>query len=107
MKPVILAAVPDRADQLVARRQDATQVEAPPVASPPREEPVQRASAAMDDREARRRVQAFAASRRLAAATSLAGAESAAATAILDLVGAERSHCLFFEAASGDLMVRR
>ncbi len=93
MKPVILAAVPDRADQLVAREVDATEDEALRAAT----------STALDEREARRRVQAFAASRRLAAATTLAGAELAATTAIHDLVGADRSHCLFFEAASGDL----
>jgi multidrug efflux pump subunit AcrA (membrane-fusion protein) len=94
MKPVILAAVPDRADQPVPREVDAaTEAEALHAT----------ASTELDEREARRRVQAFAASRRLAAATSLAGAELAATTAIHDLVGADRSHCLFFEAASGDL----
>jgi len=59
--------------------------------------------AALDADEARRREQAFAASRRLAAATSLPGAERAATTALLDLLAADRASCLFLDAATGDI----
>jgi biotin carboxyl carrier protein len=62
-----------------------------------------RPSRALDADEARRREQAFAASRRVAAAVDLASAERAAVTALLDLVGADRAHCLYYDAASGDL----
>jgi len=57
----------------------------------------------LDAEEARRRERAFALSRRLAATTTLAGAEIAATTALLDLVGAERAHCMFYDAGTGDV----
>ncbi len=57
----------------------------------------------LDADEARRRERVFAASRKLAVASDLRGAEAAAVTAVADLVGAERVHCLFIDAAAGEL----
>lgn len=57
----------------------------------------------LDADEARRRERAFAASRKLAAAADLRAAETAAVTAVGDLVGAARVHCLFVDAAAGEV----
>ena len=54
----------------------------------------------MAGREAQR---AFLASRHLAGSSDLAGAESAAVAAVLELIGADRAHCLFHDPADGSL----
>jgi multidrug resistance efflux pump len=53
--------------------------------------------------EARRRERAFDLSRRLAVQRDLAGAETTCASAVAELVGADRAHCLFFDAQSGSI----
>ncbi len=52
---------------------------------------------------ARRAQRAFAATRRLAAATDLKAVEAIAKEAIQELVGAERAHCLYFHAGDGSI----
>jgi len=67
-----------------------------PAAPPPSDRP-------LDPDEARRRERAFVASRKIAATTDLAAAERATTTAMLELLGADRAHCLYVDAGSGDL----